>query len=158
MALYMVCLYVRTVQCIVLCSCSCLSLFSCLQLPYIHPLPMAVSSQFTPYPSDSSPYLINAHIGTHVDNRHITSMVYKLGPTYLFDEPLGNMPIHHIYQLGPLYLGSFQNPTQDSMVWYGSFVNYCFLNSYMHTFAYNALTCMLLAHTCYIPLSCSLPI
>ncbi len=77
---------------------------------------MAVSSQFIPYPSDSSPYIINAHIGTHVDNRNVTPMVFRLGPTYLFDEPLGTMPIHRIYQLGPLYSGSFQNPTQDNMV------------------------------------------
>ena len=94
---------------------TCTCIFS-LQLPYIHPLPMAVSTQFFPYPSETSPYFINAHIGTHVDNRHISPMVYRLGPTYLFDEPLNNLPIQRIFLLGPLYVGSFQNPTQDNMV------------------------------------------
>lgn len=85
------------------------------KLPYIHPLPTAVATQFIPF-SDASPFLINAHIGTHVDNRHISSLIYRLGPTYLFDEPLSNLPIQRIFLLGPLYVGSFQNPTDGNMV------------------------------------------
>ena len=96
-------------------TCTCTCVFS-LQLPYIHPLPMAVSTQFFPYPSETSPYFINAHIGTYVDNRYISIMVYRLGLMYLFDEPLNNLPIQRIFLLGPLYVGSFQNPTQDNMV------------------------------------------
>ncbi|XP_019848853.1 PREDICTED: WD repeat and FYVE domain-containing protein 3-like isoform X2 [Amphimedon queenslandica] len=85
------------------------------KLPYIHPLPLAVGNHFLPFPSDSSPFLINAHIGTHVDNRHINPLVYRTGPSYLFDEPLQPLAVHHIFILGPNYVGSFQNPVPGSM-------------------------------------------
>ena len=56
------------------------------QMTSIHLLNPTTFALFQPFPSEATPYLINAHIGTHVTQRHVSQLVYRLGPTFLFEE------------------------------------------------------------------------
>ena len=56
------------------------------QITSLHLLNPTTFALFQPFPSEATPYLINAHIGTHVTQRHVSQLVYRLGPTFLFEE------------------------------------------------------------------------
>jgi hypothetical protein len=79
-------------------------------MAYLRPAVPPEGTNYLPFPSETVPYLINAHIGTHVSQRHISELLVRLGPTYLFDEPVGSQTAGVIHKLGPSYFGSFQAP------------------------------------------------
>ena len=47
------------------------------QMTYIHLLHLPDSTSYLPYPSEATPYLINAHIGTHVTQRCVSHLTYR---------------------------------------------------------------------------------
>ena len=83
---------------------------------YIRLVQPADPSNYLPYPSEATPFLINAHIGTHVTQRHVAPLVYRLGPTFLFDDPMVSNTVKNMYKLGPSYFGSFQAPIMENSV------------------------------------------
>ena len=66
--------------------------------------------------NESSPVLINAHIGTHVTQRHTSMLTYRLGTTFLFEEHLSPDVVAAMCKLGPSYVGSFQAATVQDIV------------------------------------------
>ncbi len=100
---------------------------------YIRLVQPADPSNYLPYPSESTPYLINAHIGTHVTQRHVAPLVYRLGPTFLFDEPMAASSVKSMYKLGPSYYGSLQAPIIDySVRWRAAWQSVCVLLCVFH--------------------------
>ena len=47
------------------------------QMTYIHLLHLHDPTNYLPYPSEATPFLINAHIGTHVTQRHVSQLIYR---------------------------------------------------------------------------------
>lgn len=53
---------------------------------------------------------IYGFIGTPPAWRRYSKLCWKQGPCHLLEEVLTPTIVHHIYQLGPHYMGSFQAP------------------------------------------------
>ena len=85
-----------------------------MQMSHVHIL--TTSSSLSAQSNESNPVMINAHIGTHVTQRHVSLLTYRLGPMFLFEEHLSSGTIHTIYKLGPSYFGSFQAPILQDAV------------------------------------------
>ncbi|XP_069467262.1 WD repeat- and FYVE domain-containing protein 4 isoform X2 [Ambystoma mexicanum] len=74
--------------------------------------PMAGPSAFL----ESSSFLdVYAYISTPPVWRQSSSLLWRLGPTYLFEEPLPVETLEVIYKLGPTYCGSFQGLQDHGM-------------------------------------------
>jgi hypothetical protein len=87
-----------------------------LQLPYIAAgsnvatsAPETTHSPVSSVPSSSTSMIV-AYIGTRPKQRRISRLVWRLGPTYLLEDPLSSGTILCMYLLGPVYCGSFQAP------------------------------------------------
>ncbi|GCC39685.1 hypothetical protein chiPu_0023476, partial [Chiloscyllium punctatum] len=60
--------------------------------------------------SDSSAVIdVHGIIGTPQIWKQRSSLVWRLGPTFLFEEVIPEQNVDLIYQLGPNYLGNFQS-------------------------------------------------
>lgn len=85
-----------------------------LQLPYITANSSSNSSAIETPPSPMSPApspsLVVAYIGTRPKQRRISRLVWRLGPSYLLEEPVSSSTVLCMYLLGPSYYGSFQAP------------------------------------------------
>ena len=53
---------------------------------------------------------VHGVVGTLPSRRRILPLIYNLGPTFLFEEPISAVNIKHIERLGPTYIGCFQAP------------------------------------------------
>ena len=51
-----------------------------------------------------------AFFGTHVSQRATTDILWRLGPSFLLEDPLVDETVSTIYKLGPSYSGCFQAP------------------------------------------------
>uniref|UniRef100_A0A8C2QLV7 WD repeat and FYVE domain-containing protein 3 n=1 Tax=Cricetulus griseus TaxID=10029 RepID=A0A8C2QLV7_CRIGR len=81
-------------------------------LHYVHSTPGGSGSVNPPVLST-----VYAYIGTPPAQRHIASLVWRLGPTHFLEEVLPPSSVTTIYELGPNYVGSFQavcTPCKDA--------------------------------------------
>lgn len=79
-----------------------LSLLS-LQLHYIHSAPGGSGSTNPPVVST-----VYGYVGTPPAQRQLSSLVWRLGPSYFLEEVLPATSVAVIYELGPNYVGSLQ--------------------------------------------------
>ncbi|XP_072921340.1 WD repeat and FYVE domain-containing protein 3 isoform X1 [Hemitrygon akajei] len=82
------------------------------KLHYIHSSPGGSGSANLPVVST-----VYGYIGTPPAQRHISSLIWRLGPTHFLEDVLPATSISIIYELGPNYVGSFQAvgiPCKDS--------------------------------------------
>ena len=85
------------------------------QLPYVAAGGSSSSASTEPQTSPTSPVssssnMVATYIGTRPKQRRISRLVWRLGPTYLLEEPVSASTILCIYLLGPGYCGTFQAP------------------------------------------------
>uniref|UniRef100_A0A4W3HF18 WD repeat and FYVE domain containing 3 n=1 Tax=Callorhinchus milii TaxID=7868 RepID=A0A4W3HF18_CALMI len=82
------------------------------KLHYIHSSPGGSGSANLPVAST-----VYGYIGSPPAQRHISPLVWRLGPTHFLEDVLPASSISTIYELGPNYIGSFQAvcvPCKDS--------------------------------------------
>ncbi|MEJ1276760.1 hypothetical protein NN561_007671 [Cricetulus griseus] len=87
-------------------------LVNTVKLHYVHSTPGGSGSVNPPVLST-----VYAYIGTPPAQRHIASLVWRLGPTHFLEEVLPPSSVTTIYELGPNYVGSFQavcTPCKDA--------------------------------------------
>ncbi|XP_040603460.1 WD repeat and FYVE domain-containing protein 3 isoform X3 [Mesocricetus auratus] len=87
-------------------------LVNTVKLHYVHSTPGGSGSANPPVLST-----VYAYIGTPPAQRHIASLVWRLGPTHFLEEVLPPSSVTTIYELGPNYVGSYQavcTPCKDA--------------------------------------------
>ncbi|KAJ7327170.1 hypothetical protein JRQ81_016929 [Phrynocephalus forsythii] len=87
-------------------------LINTVKLHYIHSSPGGSSCTNPPVVST-----VYAYIGTPPAQRQLSTLIWRLGPTYFLEDVLPPSSISTIYELGPNYVGSFQAvymPCKDS--------------------------------------------
>ncbi|KAJ8263051.1 hypothetical protein COCON_G00155080 [Conger conger] len=78
-------------------------LLNTVKLHYVHSSPGGSGSTNPPILST-----VYAYIGTPPAQRHVSSLVWRLGPSHFLEEVLPATSVSAIYELGPNYVGSFQ--------------------------------------------------
>ncbi|KAJ8380472.1 hypothetical protein SKAU_G00012500 [Synaphobranchus kaupii] len=87
-------------------------LVNTVKLHYVHSSPGGSGSTNPPVVST-----VYGYVGTPPAQRHMSSLVWRLGPTHFLEEVLPAVSVSAIYDLGPNYVGSFQAvylPCKDS--------------------------------------------
>ncbi|XP_038062031.1 WD repeat and FYVE domain-containing protein 3-like isoform X2 [Patiria miniata] len=56
---------------------------------------------------------VYAYVGTLAPQKSLSRLLWRLGPTHLFEDPLAASTLCAIYLLGPTNVGSFQAPRQE---------------------------------------------
>lgn len=77
----------------------------CVQLSYISPNIGGVQPSVTP----SVAVLVSASIGTLPQLRRNSQLLWRLGYTFVYEEPLALPVIRAIHSLGPSYVGMFHS-------------------------------------------------
>lgn len=73
------------------------------QLHYIHSTPGGSGSTNPPVMST-----VYGYIGTPPAQRQLSNLVWRLGPSHFLEEVLPATSVAAIFELGPIYVGSFQ--------------------------------------------------
>ncbi|KAK1892234.1 WD repeat and FYVE domain containing protein 3, partial [Dissostichus eleginoides] len=87
-------------------------LISTVKLHYVHSAPGGSGSTNPPVLST-----VYGYVGTPPAQRQLSSLVWRLGPSHFLEEVLPATSVAAIFELGPIYVGSFQAvylPCKDS--------------------------------------------
>ncbi|XP_035514187.1 WD repeat and FYVE domain-containing protein 3 [Morone saxatilis] len=87
-------------------------LINTVKLHYIHSAPGGSGSTNPPVMST-----VYGYVGTPPAQRQLSSLVWRLGPSHFLEEVMPATSVAAIYELGPIYVGSFQAvylPCKDS--------------------------------------------
>lgn len=74
-----------------------------LQLHYVHSAPGGSGSTNPPVLST-----VYGYVGTPPAQRQLSSLVWRLGPSHFLEEVLPAASVAAVFELGPIYVGSFQ--------------------------------------------------